>query len=94
MKITRHMRSMSLIHSIAYVCMYIIITPRACARGKAIGFVCHRLSSVVIVVSMKIAKSRDLGIGMTLKHNESIEVGEKIASVCFDSFGTAHESHK
>ena len=31
---------------------------------------------------------------MTLKQNESIEIGEKLASVCFDSFGTAHECHK
>ena len=26
-------------------CVYNIITPRACARGKVIGFVCRRLSS-------------------------------------------------
>ena len=43
----------------------IIITPRACARGNVIGFVC-RLSSVVCrlssVVSTKIARSGDLGI--------------------------------
>ena len=40
------------------------ITPRACARGNVIGFVC-RLSSVVCrlsVVSTKIARSGDLGI--------------------------------
>ena len=37
--------------------MYIInniITPRACARGKVIGF--------VVVVSKKIAISRDVGV--------------------------------
>ena len=33
-----------------------IITPRACARGKMIGYVV-----VVIVVDTKIAKSGDLG---------------------------------
>ena len=38
-----------------------IITPRACARGKVIGFVCRRLSSSV-VVNTKIARSGDLGI--------------------------------
>ena len=59
------------------VCM--IVTPCACTRGKAIGFVCH-LSSVVI--SKKIATSLDLGIWATHKCNESVEIGEKLASVC------------
>ena len=63
----------------------LLITPHACTRGKAINFVCHCLSSVV---------SRDLGIWATCKHNESVEISEKLASVCFDSFGTAHERHK
>ena len=35
-----------------------IITPRACARGKAIGFVC--LSVVVVVVRLSSRKSPDL----------------------------------
>ena len=34
-----------------------VITPRACARGKVIG----RVVVVVVVVSTKIAISRDLG---------------------------------
>ena len=37
----------------------IVITPRACARGKAIGFACRRLSSSV---GTKIARSRYVGI--------------------------------
>ena len=65
-----------------------IITPRACARGKAIGFC---LSSVV---GTKIVTSRDLGISVTRKHYESVEIGEKLASVCFYSFAMAHERHK
>ena len=28
---------------------------------------------------------------MTLKHNESVQIGEKLASVCFDSIGKPHE---
>ena len=28
---------------------------------------------------------------MTRKHNKSVEISEKLASVRFDSFGTAHE---
>ena len=39
-----------------------IITPRACARGNVISFVC-RLSSVCLsVISTKIARSGDLDI--------------------------------
>ena len=37
-------------------CKYTFITPRACARGKVIGRV------VVVVVSTKIAISRDTGV--------------------------------
>ena len=59
-----------------------LITPHTCARGKAIGFVCHLSLSVV---STKIATSRDPGIWATRKHNESVEIGIKLASVCFDS---------
>ena len=29
-----------------------------------------------------------------LERNESVEIGEKLALVCLDSFGTAHEYHK
>ena len=53
-----------------------IFTPRVCARGKAIGFVCCCLLS--LVVSTKIATSWDLGIWATRKHNESIEISEKL----------------
>ena len=38
-----------------------IITPRACARGKVIGCVIVAVV-IVIVVSTKIAISRDVGI--------------------------------
>ena len=38
--------------------LHVLITPRACARGKVIGCVVV----VVVVVSTKIAISRDIGI--------------------------------
>ena len=66
----------------------IVVTPRACARDKAIGFVC--LSSVVII---KIARSPHLGIWATRKYKKSVEVSEKLASLCFESIDKAHESH-
>ena len=37
-----------------------VVTPRACARGKVIGFVCRCLS--LSVVSTKVAGSGDLGV--------------------------------
>ena len=67
------------------------ILPRAHALQGVKQSVCP---SVVIVVSTKIARSRDLGIWATRKHNESIEIFEKRASLCFESFGKAHKRHK
>ena len=66
----------------------IIITPRACARGKVIGRVV-----VVVVVSTKIAISRDIDVQATRKHNESIQFGKKLASVCVKSMDTVHGCH-
>ena len=51
-------------------------------------------TSVVVVVGTKIATLGDLGIGATRKHDESVEISEKLASVCLDFFGMAHEHHK
>ena len=64
-----------------------LITPHACARGKAIGH-------VVVVVSTKIAVSQDAGIQGTRKHSESIEFGEKLASVCVKSRDAVHNRQK
>ena len=63
-----------------------IITLRACARGKAIGFVC--LSSVVVVT--KIARSRVLGICVCCNYHELVDIGEKLVSVCFELLNMAH----
>ena len=43
-----------------------IITTRACAKGITIG--------LSLIVGTKIARSRDLGIRATRKHNESVEL--------------------
>ena len=64
-----------------------IITTRACARGKVIG-------SVVVVANKKIARSQHLGTLVTYKHNKSVEFGKKLASLCFESSGTAYKHHK
>ena len=63
------------------------------SRGKAIGLrVC--LSVCLSVVNTKIARSWDLGIWATRKHNELVEIVEKPASLRLESFGKAHERPK
>ena len=42
----------------------------------------------------KIVRSPDLGIWATHKYNEPVKSGEKLASLCFESFGKVHERHK
>ena len=53
-----------------------IITPRACARGKAIVS--------VVVVGTKIARSRVLGIYACCKHNQSVDIGAKLVCTRFE----------
>ena len=48
------------------------------------------ISSVVIVVDTKIAKSGNLG---SCKH-DSVELIEKLASVCLELRATAYKHHK
>ena len=48
--------------------------------------------SLSVNITMKIAKSRHLGILATRKHNQN---REKLAWMCFESFfGMVHEHHK
>ena len=68
-----------------------LITPCTCTRGKAIGSV---VVVVVIIVNKKIAKSRHLGTLATHKHNKSVDFGEKLASLCFESSGMDYKRHK
>ena len=62
-------------------------------RGKVIGRVVV-VVVIVVVVDTKIAKSGDVRIWASCKHNEYVEFGEKLASVCSESSGTACKSHK
>ena len=62
-----------------------IISLRACARGKAIG-----LSVVVIVVGMKIARFRVLGICASCKHNQSVDISEKLVCMRFELLKKAY----
>ena len=62
-----------------------LFLPRAHAQG---GKVIGRVVIVVVVVSTKIAISRDVGVKATRKYNESIEFGKKLASVCVKSRDT------
>ena len=65
-----------------------LITPRACARSKVIGFV------VVVVVSTKIAKSQKIGVWLSALCHQTVENREKLSSVCFKSLRVAHEHYK
>ena len=61
------------------------------ARGKVIS------SVVILVMGTKLAKSEDLyylGIIMLCKCNESVELGEKLASVCLELISTTYKCHE
>ena len=64
-----------------HICASIIITPRTCARGKEIGFVCH-LSSV----ATKIARSPVLGICTCCNYHKLVDISGK---TCFCALGIA-----
>ena len=55
-------------------------------EGKVIGR--------VVDVDTKIAESGDLGTWASCKYNKYVEFGEKLASVCSESSGTAYKRHK
>ena len=66
----------------------ILITLHTCARGKVIGFVC--LSSVVVIIIIKIARSRVLGICACCNYHELVDIGEKLVSEHFELLNMAH----
>ena len=68
--------------------MCMLITPRACPRGKVIGFVC-RLS-----VGTKIARSDDSGITVVGNCNQIVGSGEKLSSFCILTLGTRQGRYK
>ena len=57
----------------------LLITPRTCARDK----VCLSVV-IVVVVSMKIARSRILGIYACYKDNQSVDINEKLVCTSFE----------
>ena len=65
---------------------HFLFFPARMRRGKMIGR--------VVVVGTKIAKSGDVRIWASCKHNKYVELGEKLVSVCSESSGTACESYK
>ena len=62
-----------------------ILLPRAHAQGVKQS-VCP---SVVVVVGTKIARSRVLGVSACCKHNQSIDIGEKLVYTAFELLKTA-----
>ena len=59
---------------------------RACARGKGISFVCRHQHK-----NRRIWGSRCLNDS---KYSISVDIIEKLASLCFESFGKVHEHRK
>ena len=49
---------------------------------------------VVVVVSTKIARSRDLDICVCCKHNESVDIYEKLVSVRFELLNMARKRYR
>ena len=82
---------LSRLHFILKSCL-VVITPRACARGKVIGSVV--VVVVVVVVSTKIAKSQKVGAWQSALCHQTVESHEKLSFVCFKSLRTPHEHCK
>ena len=55
-----------------------IFLPRAHAQGVKQSVCLSVVVVVVVVVGMKIARSRVLGICACYKHNQSVDIGEKL----------------
>ena len=70
--------------------LFILITLRACARGKVIGSVVI----VIVVVNKNIARSQYLGTLATPKHGKSVEYGEKLALLCLESSSMVYKCHE
>ena len=51
-------------------------------------------SVIVIVVGTKIARSQALGICVCCKYNKSVDICEKLVSVCFKLLDMAHQRYK
>ena len=80
---------------LTYACLFLLhawlVTPRTCKRGNVISCVYLSSSSSVSTI---IARSGHLGIWATHNHDISVEIVQKLASLCFESFGKPHERSK
>ena len=62
------------------------VYPARMHRGKVIGLsVCHCHENHQILTSRHLSSS---------KCNQSVEIGDKLVWMCFESFGTVHARHK
>ena len=71
----------------AWLTLSLIITPRACTTGKAIG-------SVVIVVNKEIATSRHLGVLASVQCYEYVTTYKKVTDFGFKVLDKGHECYK
>ena len=62
--------------------MYIAFLPRAHAQGVK-QLVCPSVVVVIVIVGTKIARSRVLGVCACIKHNQSVDIGEKLVCTGF-----------
>ena len=65
------------------------LLPRAHAQGVKQS-VCLSVVVVVIVVGAKIARSRVLGVCASSKHNQSVDICEKLVYTCFELLKKAY----
>ena len=63
--------------------------PRARAQGVKQS-VCLSVVVVVVVIGTKIARSRVLGIYASCKHNQSVDIGEKLVCTSFELLKRAY----
>ena len=66
-----------------------LFLPRAHAQGVKQS-VCPSVVVVVVVVGTKIARSRVLGVCTCCKHNQSVDIGEKLACTGFELLKKAY----
>ena len=73
-----------------HVCLIVLQYYARVATGRA-GYVLYRaLVVVVVVVGTKIARSRVLGVCACCKHNQSIDIGEKLVCTRFELLKKAY----
>jgi hypothetical protein len=89
---------LSFLYLYALFSLYSISLSSPCVRACAAGVKHSVCVSVVCclssVVRTKITRSRHLGTSAIRKHNESLEIVDKLASLCFKSLGKAHKRRK